>query len=77
MSSKPPTNKAGEAGCLIPSRGLSFFQKLWALVQTRVPLTVLAWGAVNLATGHTGRDSLGDRTKTPTVNSSTMKGPTE
>ena len=67
-SSKPSTNKAGEAGCQIPSRGL------WAVVQTIVPLTVLAWGAVNLATDHTGRDSLGDWAKNPAANSSTMKG---
>ncbi|WP_417377264.1 hypothetical protein [Gimesia maris] len=68
---KPSTNKAGEAGCQIPSRGP------WALAIARVPLTVLAWGAVNLATGHTERDSLGDWAKNPAVKSSTMKGPTE
>ena len=67
--SKPSTNKAGAAKiCQIPSRGS------WALVQTRVPSTVLAWGAVNLVTGHTGRDSLGDWAKNLAANSSTMKG---
>ena len=43
----------------------------------RVPLTVLAWGAVNLVTGHIERDSLGDWVKNPAAKSSTMKGSTE
>jgi len=46
------------------------------LLSWRVRSTVLTWGAVSLATDHTGADNLGDRIKRPTVNSSTMKGPT-
>ena len=56
--------------CRISSRGLMGLP-LW-----RVRSTVLTWGAVSLATDHTGADTLGDRIKRPTVNSSTMKGPT-
>jgi len=64
-------DKAGVAKeCRIPSRGLM------GLLSWRVRSTVLTWGAVRLATDHTGADTLGDRTKHPTVNSSTMKGPT-
>lgn len=60
-----------QRNCRILSRGP------WALVQTRVPSTVLAWGALNLATGQSERDLLGDRNKNPAANSSTMKGLTK
>ena len=49
----------------------------WAWTKVGVPLTVLAWGVVNLVTGHTGQDLLGDWAKNPAMNSSTMKGLTE
>ena len=46
------------------------------LLSWRVRSTVLTWGAVSLATDHTGADNLGERIKRPTVKSSIMKGST-
>ena len=50
----------------------------WAAIGAVVVAAgVLAWVVINMATGNTGADYLGDRTKYSTAKSSTMKGAIE